>query len=211
MPFDNRQTIIDEAEKLYDETLPYHNFNHVRDVLNASNNILNRCNEESIDVDEEVVFYALLFHDAGYHEDHEAKGFDTKEAYSAHLAEKTLSQYGVKDSTIEKVVQAIHCTHINGVCVSNEDKVVKNSDLFNLCAEYNSFKEASLRLLEEYNLLYGLNINWNEWKQMAVERLEKYLDESIFLTSDAYNESGDIIFIENTRNNIEKLLADNHA
>ena len=211
MPIDTKQSIINAAESLYDQSLPYHNFDHIRDVLDAAEHILEKCSAESIAVDEEVVFYALLFHDAGYHEDHEANGFDTKEAYSAHLAEQVLKQHGISDNNIKKIKQAINCTHIEGVCQSNEDKVVKNSDLSNLCAEYSSFKATSLKLLAEYNLMNGLNIKWDDWKQIAVNRLEQYLDDSIFLTSDSYNDNGECVFIVNTRSNIEKLLADNHA
>lgn len=208
MPIVDREAIVAAAEALYDQGLPYHNFDHVRSVLSASEKILDQCRQASIPVDEGVVFYALLFHDAGYHEDHIAKGFDTKEAYSADLAESILTQHGLLADTVDKIKQAIICTHFSKSCVSNEDKVVKNSDLSGLRSEYQAFKQTSVRLLEEYNLLHKEQVEWNDWKHMAANRLEKYLDERIFLTRDSFDENGHCIFIEKARDNIEKLLAD---
>lgn len=208
MPVENRQSIIDAARALYDSRLPYHNFEHISEVLSVSEKLLEKCQEENISVDSDVVFYALLFHDAGYQEDSQEKGFSTKEAYSAHLAEQILQKHQFSDSFIAQVKQAINSTHQDAVCVSNEDKLVKNSDLFGLSADYEEFKQASVRLLEEYNLLNNKNVEWKEWTKMAAVRLEKYLDNSIFLTSDYFDPDGKSWFIENTQNNIQKLLAD---
>ena len=69
---------------LYDDRLHYHNFGHVLRVIDAGARMLEQCREEGVTVDEEAVYYAILLHDAGFHEDHEARGFPSKEAYSAH-------------------------------------------------------------------------------------------------------------------------------
>jgi hypothetical protein len=49
-----------------------------------------RCLKEGVPINGEVVYYALLFHDAGYHENHASMGFTSKEVYSAHLAVQCL-------------------------------------------------------------------------------------------------------------------------
>jgi HD superfamily phosphodiesterase len=66
--------------------LPYHNFNHVLRTLVSAELLMERCLKGGVPIDSEVLYYALLCHDAGYHEDHINKGFTTKEKYSAHLA-----------------------------------------------------------------------------------------------------------------------------
>ncbi len=210
MLVENRQAIIDAAEALYDSRLPYHNFNHVHDVLSASEKLLEKCQQEQIAVDMDVVFYAILFHDAGYQEDNKSKGFLTKESYSAYLAEEVLRQHDFSEAFIEQVKQAINSTHQDAACVSNEDKLVKNSDLFGLASDYSEFKQTSVRLLEEYNLLYNKNVEWKEWTKMAAVRLEKYLDNSIFLTSDYFDQDGQCWFVQKTQSNIQQLLADNN-
>ncbi|MSR14466.1 MAG: hypothetical protein EXR86_07865 [Gammaproteobacteria bacterium] len=57
-----------EAARLYSESLPYHNFRHILVTIAAADKLLARCEEEGIRVEPKVVYYALLFHDAGYHE-----------------------------------------------------------------------------------------------------------------------------------------------
>ena len=61
-------------------------------------------------VNGEVVYFALLFHDAGYYEDHINKGFSTKEEYSAHLAVQCLHAEAISEDTIKRVVAAILST-----------------------------------------------------------------------------------------------------
>ena len=84
-----------QARALYSDALPYHNFDHIQDTLQSAAMVVERCQEEHIRIDAEVVYFALLFHDAGYQDDHLARGFATKERYSAALAEPILRHHGV--------------------------------------------------------------------------------------------------------------------
>ena len=107
------KVIEQRASAMYRSKLPYHNFGHAITVTRYAERIVEKCKREGVPLDEKVVYYALIFHDAGYHEDHLALGFETKEAYSAHLSEHALRDYGVDEETINKVKIAILATHVD--------------------------------------------------------------------------------------------------
>ena len=196
------------AERLYDPKLAYHNFGHIEFVLSAAEKILENCRQENLSLDEEVVYLALLFHDAGFIEDHVARGHASKEEYSARLAEQILPEFGIDQSTIEKVVQAILCTHCDGQCRCNEDKAVRAADLSGLAADYKVFKDNAVKLMQEYKLLTGRDISWQQWKEIAVDRIGLFLREDMTLTAVELDERGESRFQAATRANMDRLLAD---
>ena len=63
------------AAELYSDQMPYHNFNHVLGTVAAGAVLVERCLKEGVPINGVIVYYALLFHDAGYHESHISKGF----------------------------------------------------------------------------------------------------------------------------------------
>jgi predicted metal-dependent HD superfamily phosphohydrolase len=148
---------------MYELKMPCHNFGHAITVTRHSEIIIEQCRRENVSLDEKTVYYALIFHDAGYQEDHLAKGFESKEAYSADLSEHALRDYGADKQIINKVKIAILRTRIDARCYSNEDKAVRASDLSGLAAEYDVFKLNSIRLKDEYELMHGENVNWKDW------------------------------------------------
>ncbi|MBF8269115.1 MAG: HD protein [Gammaproteobacteria bacterium] len=196
------------AAQHYDPKLQYHNFDHIRFVLGEGEKIIARCKKEGVEVNEAVIYYAILFHDAGFLENHMAKGFDSKEAYSADLAVKALRSNGMDADIIRKVEAAIMATHVDAICKTNEDKAVRAADLAGLAADYSFFKKNTIDLRDEYEMMSGKKITWNEWKTMASERVELFLREELYLTTDYYNERGESRFHVNTRTNIQKLLHD---
>jgi predicted metal-dependent HD superfamily phosphohydrolase len=202
------QKIEKVAESLYAEDMPYHNFGHVRDVLSESERLLEVCRNEGIKVDETIVYYALLFHDSGYHEDHTALGFSSKEAYSAVLAEKNLAGNGLSNDAIEKIKTAILATHVDAVCLTNEDKIVRLADLSQLAADYKTFKQNTLDLKKELELQWNKSVTWDEWKEMAVDRVSLFLREEMGVTSDYYDNEGESYFKKNTSTNLQLLIAD---
>ena len=195
------------ASRFYNPKLPYHNFGHVVTVIRESEKMLQKCSDEGIKVDEKIVYFALLFHDAGYDEDHEALGFDSKEAYSAELAERVLKENGADGEIVERVKTAIMSTHVDGKCTCAEDRIVRASDLSELAAEYSVFKKNTLDLKSELENSIGREVSWEEWKRLAVERVELFLREDMAVTSDYYD-NGESIFHRNTRANLKTLMAD---
>lgn len=196
------------ASRLYSAELPYHNFGHIRTVIRKGEEIVGRCRRENVDILEDVVYYALLYHDAGYHEDHTAKGYDSKEAYSAALAEEQLSGNGIDAVTLKKIKTAILCTHVDAHCVSNEDRAVRAADLSGLAADYRVFKKNTLALKKELETQIGSSVSWGEWKRMAVAKVEEFLREELHLTSDYYDKAGDSVFHKATRKNLQVMMDD---
>jgi predicted metal-dependent HD superfamily phosphohydrolase len=202
------QKIEKIAEALYEPGMPYHNFGHVRDVLEESEKLLGRCREEGITVDDAVVYYALLFHDTGYHEDHIALGFQSKEAYSADLAEQKLRGNGIDQDIIGKIKTAILATHVDAACQTNEDKIVRLADLSQLAADYATFKRNTLNLKKELEIISNKEVSWSDWKEMAVDRISLFLREEMNVTSDYYDEGGGSVFMKNTKANLDALMSD---
>lgn len=196
------------ASQYYDESLPYHNFDHARAVVKKGEQIVQKCREEDIAVDESVVYYALLFHDAGYHEDHFEKGFDSKEEYSAYLADSVLAKRGFNKELINKVKAAIMSTRSGGNCFSIEDKVVRAADLWGLAADYDVFKENTIRLKKEHEMMTGEQISWGKWKEMAINTVELFLEEEMDITSDYFDGDGNSKFHKDARKNLKTLKSD---
>ena len=196
------------ASRYYNPKLPYHNFGHVVTVIRESERMLEKCRSQGIKVDEEIVYYALLFHDAGYDDDYIALGFDSKEAYSAELSERVLKGSGVDQEIIKNIKTAIMSTHVDAKCTCVEDKIVRAADLSELAAEYPVFKKNTLNLKRELEESSSRTITWDEWKQLAVDRVELFLREDMDVTSDYYDENGVSKFHKNARANLKTLLAD---
>ena len=197
-----------QARALYSDALPYHNFDHVQDTLESAAMVIERCREEHIRIDVEVVYFALLFHDAGYQEDHLALGFASKERYAAALAEPILHLHGVSAAQVQKTLTAILATERDALCVSAEQKAVRAADLSGLAADYPRFLRSSLRLKREHELLYGRVLGWADWQKTSREVLGHYLTQEIRLTSYFHNGHGESSFHKAVRNNLDLLLAE---
>ncbi|MCB1746218.1 MAG: hypothetical protein H6977_12170 [Gammaproteobacteria bacterium] len=196
------------ARALYDERLPYHNFDHILDTLASAEVILERCAAEHIRIDATVVYYALLFHDAGYQEDHLALGHASKEAYSAALAADVLEEFGVASNQVRKTVAAILATERDGSFVSAEQKAVRAADLSGMAAEWPVFLRHSLNLKREYELLHDCELSWAAWQQNSEQVLSFYLTQEIRLTSYFHNERRESAFHTAVRDNLRRLLAE---
>jgi hypothetical protein len=196
------------AAALYSNTLPYHNFDHIQETLAAATIIAERCQTEHIRLDTKVVYYALLFHDAGYQDDHKSLGFATKEAYSAKLADDVLTEFAVPSAVIRKTIAAILATERDGNFISAEQKAVRAADLSGMAADYPEFLTKSLRLKREFEIINGKAIHWRGWQENSSEVLGFYLAQDIRLTSYFHNESGESEFHTALRENIRRLLAE---
>lgn len=194
-----------EAESLYDPNLAYHNFNHIHYVFAAADRIIERCRRNDVELDDDVVYLALLLHDAGFIEDHAALGFDSKEAYSADLAEGLLNRYGYDAEVINKVKQAIASTHCDGHCSSNEDKAVKGADLSGLADSYHVFLDNAIKLKKEYEMFNGHVLDWQTWKDMAIDRLQLFLVDDMEMTGEEYDEQGESLFRRAVIENIDRF------
>jgi len=196
------------ARRLYSPELLYHNFDHALRAVRTGEEIVRHCHEEGIRIDGQVVYYALLFHDAGYIEDHKQKGFESKEAYSAHLAAEALRSCGVRESVIHKVQSAINSTRRDAPFLSAEEKAVRAADLSGLAADYEDFTADAEKLRQEHAMLTGEQIPWTQWKKKVAETIRFYLAQEIRLTSYYADAIGKSVFHNRVRENLRRLLAD---
>ena len=197
-----------QVVELYSPDLAYHNFQHALDTIEAANDITLKCMEEGIRVDTRVVYYAVLFHDAGFRDDHHALGFESKEAYSADLATVRLRQRGVAGKICDKVADAVLSTRIDAGFVTTEQKAVRAADLSGLAAGYEVFRENSANLKSEYELFHCAKLKWPEWVDSARKTINFYLSQEIRLTSYFSNAEGESAFHKAVRRNLERLVAE---
>ena len=113
------------AKTHYEPKLPYHNFEHILNTLAFGNKILKDCYRENVVLNKNIVYLAILFHDAGYSKDHTCLGFETKEKYSADLAEYVLLREKYSPTEIESVKEAILSTEKNATCKTAEQQKKK--------------------------------------------------------------------------------------
>ena len=192
------------AKELYAD-LPYHNFEHALETMNYGYDLIERCKNYNISVDEQVVGYALLFHDAGYHKDQEAKGFETKEAYATSLAEGAMNSLGIDESLIKKTNKSIMATFYKNDPESVEEKIVRAADLRGLMGSYENFKKNSLKLKKEKEFLTGKEQSQKAWVGEVKKIISHYLSQDIKLTPE-HDQDGMSEFHTNAENNLKKFL-----
>ena len=102
--------------------LPYHNVEHIYDVLNASLTIA--ASEEVNEDDIKIIRMAALFHDAGFiksPKDHEESG--------AQMATEMLPLFGFSMDQIEMIVKIILATRLPQSPTTQLEKIVCDADL----------------------------------------------------------------------------------
>ncbi len=166
----------------YAPELPYHNFNHALQAVANGRDIVSDCEREGIDIDAEVVYLALLLHDAGFIEDPRAHGCETREAYSAAIADRLLREAGLPDGTIEAVKAAILATTRDAEFTSVEEKAVRAADLSGMAADYPVFRHNTDCLRQEREFLTGTAISEEEWRSQVGDVIGFYLGQEIGLT-----------------------------
>ena len=200
-------SIYDSANDLYSDNLFYHNFDHVNETIANAEKILEECDRKSISYDEKIVCHAILFHDAGYHVNHVKKGFESKESYSAYLAENILSNHGETKKHIEEVVSAILCTQIDAACDSYNQMIVRAADLLGLISPYMEFKSKSVALFYERELLSGEKITWEQYKNEAFKIIHNFLKPKINLDIELFSK-GNYMFHAKVFHNLDTLMKD---
>jgi predicted metal-dependent HD superfamily phosphohydrolase len=203
-----KPTVEEAAAALYDPVLPYHNFRHALAVAEEGRRIVDRCRAAGIVIDADVVHYACLLHDAGYRDDHAARGFESKEAYSAELAADVLDRCGVDRRVAAAVREAILSTHCDAHCASVEARAVRAADLSGLGADFASFRDDAVKLKHEHEIMTGEDLPWDTWREVACRRIAAFLRERLDLTAADVDASGDSVLAVRARENVRRLLAE---
>jgi len=149
------------------------------ETLEFANKILSSHLIEHSAVNLETIYYALLFHDAGYIKNQQFLGYADKESYSAALAKKYLSGFGMPASDIYKITLAIKATHITAECRNLEEEIVRGADISGMAAPYDDFLKMSKAIKAEQEYLMGGGISWKNWVQGSEINLSPYLNEKI--------------------------------
>ena len=110
------------------EPLPYHNFNHLEDVVHASIEIGQAM--KLIEDQLEMVVIASWFHDIGYY-----KGWEDHELTGREIAGKFLRSQGVSEKKIEEVGGCILATRLPQRPTNILEKVVCDADLHHISSE----------------------------------------------------------------------------
>jgi predicted metal-dependent HD superfamily phosphohydrolase len=196
------------ASEYYSSELPYHNFGHALSSALTGLKIAQECRLENIPIDDTIVYCALLFHDAGYHHDHEKMGFDSKEALSAQIARDILGKRPFPTKFIEKVEKAILCTTRDASCTTTEENAVRAADLSGLAADYAVFRQNTVLLKEEFEFLYGHKVEWGQWVERATTIIGGYLKQELRLTRFYSGQPGQSPFHKKIKQNLLQLNAE---
>jgi predicted metal-dependent HD superfamily phosphohydrolase len=209
MPFDRiRNAHLEQvAAELYSDQMPYHNFSHVFGTLAAAELLVERCLKGGVPINCEVIYYAILFHDAGYREDHISKGFTTKEEYSAQLALQCLRAEAIPENTIKRVVAAILSTRRDAPFTSDEEKAVRAADLAGLASDYKTFRADVEKLRQESEMLTGRKLPWDEWKTSTEETIRFYLSPVGLALPEACADNA-ATFYAQAHQNLSRLLSE---
>jgi TolB-like protein/predicted metal-dependent HD superfamily phosphohydrolase len=144
--------------------LPYHNIDHIHDVLNAA---LAIAKHEGVSDDEiKLVRLAALFHDAGFIEsssNHEERG--------AKMAREILPAYGLQKEQIEMISKMIMATRLPQTPETKLERILCDADLDYLGRD--DYYQISGHLLEEMKINNVVETE-REWNIMQKTFLESH-------------------------------------
>ncbi len=159
--------IIDKLKAEMPSNLPYHNMDHIKDVLESS---LRISQSENIKEEEsKLLRIAALYHDAGFiytYRGHEAKG--------CQLANETLPDFGFSKQQLETICSMIMATKIPQTPQNLLDRILCDADLDYLGRD--DFYEIGSRLFHEMKD-QGLVETEREWN----------LTQKVFLENHRYH------------------------
>ena len=138
--------ILEERAKNHYVDLPYHNWeNHILPVFDFAMHLCKRCEDYGYVIRVYTVKISAREHDTCYHENHEEKGFKTKEEYSAWVARNDIFSVGFPEHIAEYLAKDVEgCiigTDPQKKLKTIEQMIVAAADLFNLSGDYEKFIE----------------------------------------------------------------------
>jgi len=155
----------------------YHNYNHTLKVVEAANEIAlaEKVSEEEL----EIVLLAAWFHDTGY-----TNGVDNHEKESQKIAQKYLSEKGLDEDKIKKVLECIDATRMPQKPTSQLGRIICDADLFHLGTE--NFSEYSNLLRSEWEQFCDKHLTEIEW----LKENNRFFGEHTYFTNYAFNKLG---------------------
>lgn len=151
------------AKEHYTDAIEYHNWSHVEAVMAGVEALSERAETRGITLAKEALLVAAAWHDAGFHEDHVSLGFETKEHYSAYLADTFLQSKDIDESTRRLVERAILGTIHSAVREDLDTLCLHRADVANIGGDYPTFLKNNIALWREHLTMTGTGIAWDEW------------------------------------------------
>lgn len=168
-----KKIILKELKENLPEHLSYHSVMHVKDVINAVEEIAIAENVEGEDL--MLLKTAALFHDTGFlygAKDHEQK--------SCEIAQKYLLDYGYSQPQIDKIKGMIMATKIPQSPNNKLEEILADADLDYLGRD--DFFKIGDKLFDELTM-FGIVNSERDWNLLQ----EKFLESHHFFTKTAIN------------------------
>ena len=150
--------------KSFPETMTYHNYNHTKLVVRASEKIgqTSQLSSEQL----EIVIIAAWFHDTGFRDT-----YDNHEVASKEIASEFLQSKNYPEEKIEKVLQCIDATKPPQNPQTIEEKVLCDADFIHLTKD------------NYFNRLMGLRLEWQHYREMKKSDQEWFEENFQFLSN----------------------------
>ena len=168
-----KKIILKELKENLPEHISYHSVMHVKDVINAVEEIAIAENVEGEDL--MLLKTAALFHDTGFlygAKDHEQK--------SCEIAQKYLLDYGYSQPQIDKIKGMIMATKIPQSPNNKLEEILADADLDYLGRD--DFFKIGDKLFDELTM-FGIVNSERDWNLLQ----EKFLESHHFFTKTAIN------------------------
>ena len=168
-----KKIILKELKENLPEHLSYHSVMHVKDVINAVEEIALAENVGGEDL--MLLKTAALFHDSGFL--HGAKDHEEK---SCEIAQEYLLDYGYNQPQIDKIKGMIMATKIPQSPKNKLEEILADADLDYLGRD--DFFKIGDKLFDELTM-FGIVNSERDWNLLQ----EKFLESHHFFTKTAIN------------------------
>lgn len=149
------ERFIAAAESQYNP-LPYHGWGHAQAVMQSLDTLLSRMERRGMRFPEAKrngLIVAAAWHDVRFGGEYANKGFDSEEAYAAHLAVSYLNQQNADPAIISLIEESILATRHNTQHRSLAGLALHRADIDNIGGPYDGFLAANNLLFEEAAVL----------------------------------------------------------
>ncbi len=170
------EVLIRKVRVLYasQKEYPYHNWNHVQDILKAVNSLLDRCKKHGIKVDETALHHGIICHDLLFAVEAQLFGYQNKEELAAHYTYNLLRSLGAPEEHARKVEGIVNATNYLVEPEGIEEVLMRAADLYGIAGDYKTFQNQTRRLYLERQKVTGEKISLEEHIRMSFRILPEF-------------------------------------
>ena len=164
--------------------LAYHNWSHVESMLEYAETRLPVLTELNVEIDQDELVDAIMWHDAAYILDANTYGHTSKEEHSAWLAAENLKTLGRDESYIARVMTDIRSTELGLPRPTNVATLTVEADMHNVAGNKNTFFLNGLRLaIEQIQTGQVLPTDAHTFLQDSAKFLQQYFTQPFIYTA----------------------------